>query len=96
MVALHIHLGAGRVEYHFGVFVALAFLLLYRDWRALAIGAAAIAVHHVLFDRLQALGFPVACLSEPDFGQVVLHAGYVVAQTGFEIVIGERMRRDAV
>jgi methyl-accepting chemotaxis protein len=95
-VALQIQLGMGRIEYHFGVFVTLAFLLLYRDWKPLAIGAGAIAVHHVAFDRLQALGFPVYCTSEPDFAIVLLHAGYVVVQTGFEILIGERMRRDAV
>jgi methyl-accepting chemotaxis protein len=95
-VALQIQLGMGRIEYHFGVFVTLAFLLLYRDWKPLAIGAGAIALHHVAFDRLQALGFPVYCTTEPDFAIVLLHAGYVVVQTGFEIVIGERMRRDAV
>ncbi|PSL85529.1 hypothetical protein C7T35_06245 [Variovorax sp. WS11] len=56
-VALQIQLGMGRIEYHFGVFVTLAFLLLYRDWKPLAIGAGAIALHHIAFDRLQALGF---------------------------------------
>ncbi|GLS95420.1 methyl-accepting chemotaxis protein [Piscinibacter gummiphilus] len=96
MVALHIQLGAGRTECHFGVFVTLAFLLLYRDWKPLVIGAGAIALHHIAFDRLQALGFPVFCTTDPDFARVLAHAGYVVVQTGFEIVIGERMRRDAV
>ncbi|MET0350219.1 MAG: methyl-accepting chemotaxis protein [Rhizobacter sp.] len=96
MVALQIQLGAGRTECHFGVFVTLAFLLLYRDWKPLVIGAGAIALHHIAFDRLQALGFPVYCTTEPDFLRVLAHAGYVVVQTGFEIVIGERMRRDAV
>ncbi|WP_140626194.1 methyl-accepting chemotaxis protein [Methylibium rhizosphaerae] len=95
-VALHIQLGAGRVEFHFGVFVSLAFLLLYRDWLPLVVGAVTIAVHHLAFDRLQALGFPVYCMTQPDFALVWLHAGYVIVQTGFEIVIGLRMRRDAV
>jgi methyl-accepting chemotaxis protein len=96
MVALHIQLAGGKVEYHFGVFVTLAFLLLYRDWMPLLVGAATIAVHHVAFDRLQALGFPVYCTTEPDLARVMLHAGYVVVQTGFEIVIGMRMRADTV
>jgi methyl-accepting chemotaxis protein len=96
MVALHIQLGAGRIEYHFGVFVTLAFLLLYRDWLPLVIGAATIAVHHLVFDRLQAMGFPVYCTAQPDIAIVLLHAGYVVAQTAFEIVIGLRMRADTV
>lgn len=33
MCALHIHQGMGREELHFGIFVSLAFLLCYRNWR---------------------------------------------------------------
>jgi methyl-accepting chemotaxis protein len=96
MVALHIQLSGGRIEYHFGVFVTLAFLLLYRDWMPPLVGAATIAIHHLLFDRLQALGFPVYCLSHPNLPIVLLHAGYVVVQTAFQIVIGLRMRADTL
>ncbi|MDP2000070.1 MAG: chemotaxis protein, partial [Rhodoferax sp.] len=32
LVALHIQLARGMVEFHFGVFVALALLLVYRQW----------------------------------------------------------------
>ena len=52
--ALQIHLGRGTIEFHFGVFVTLALLLVYRDWRPIVASAAFFAVHHVLFDRLQA------------------------------------------
>ena len=95
MVALHIQLGRGAIEFHFGVFVTLAFLLIYRDWRPVLAGAAVIAVHHVVFDRLQAGGVGVYCTTEADFLKVLLHAGYVVAQAGFEIVIALKMREDA-
>jgi methyl-accepting chemotaxis protein len=95
MVALQIQLGRGTLELHFGVFVTLAFLLLYRDWRPVLTAAAVIAVHHVVADRLQAGGAPVYCLTEPDFLRVLAHAGYVVAQTGFEIYMALLLRRDA-
>ena len=95
MVALHIQLGRGMPEMHFGVFVTLALLLLYRDWRPVVTAAGVIAVHHVVFDRLQAGGAAVYCLSEPDFMRVMLHAGYVVAQTSFEVYMAVLMRREA-
>jgi methyl-accepting chemotaxis protein len=90
-VALHIQLGRGTPEFHFGVFVTLALLLVYRDWRPILAGAAFFAVHHVLFDRLQASGFGVYCTTEPNFLKIVMHAGYVVVQTSLEIYIAVRM-----
>jgi methyl-accepting chemotaxis protein len=92
MVALHIHLGRGTLEFHFGVFVTLALLLVYRDWRPILLSAGFFAVHHVLFDRLQAGGYAVYCTPEPNFLKVMMHAGYVVIQTGLEVFIAVRMR----
>ncbi|HEY0954061.1 MAG TPA: methyl-accepting chemotaxis protein [Roseateles sp.] len=96
MVALHIQLARGMLEFHFGVFVTLAFLLAYRHWAPIVTGAAAIAVHHVLFDRLQAAGVGVYCLTEPGFPRVLVHAGYVVVQTAFEVLIAIKMHQRAV
>ena len=95
MTALHIQLSRGTLEFHFGVFVTLALLLVYRDWRPILLAAALIAVHHVAFDRLQAAGVGVYCLAQPDFMKVVLHAGYVVVQTGFELWMAVLMRQAA-
>ncbi|MFO1339337.1 MAG: methyl-accepting chemotaxis protein [Burkholderiaceae bacterium] len=96
IVALNIQLGGGRSEFHFGVFTSIAFLLAYRHWVPIAAGAAAIAVHHVLFDRLQAFGFPVFCQTAPDFIGVLHHASYVVAEAALGMVIARSMRRDAM
>jgi methyl-accepting chemotaxis protein len=96
MVALQIQLARGMLEFHFGVFVTLAFLLTYRHWAPVITGAAAIAVHHVLFDRLQAAGVGVYCLTDPGFSRVLIHAGYVVGQTAFELLIALQMHRRAV
>ena len=91
MVALHIQLGRGTLEFHFGVFVTLALLLVYSDWRPIVLSAAFFAVHHVLFDRLQASGVGVYCAPEPDFLKIVMHAGYVVVQTSLEVFMALKM-----
>ena len=94
-VALHIQLGRGTIEFHFGVFVTLALLLVYRDWRPILAGAAFFAVHHVLFDRLQAAGYGVYCTTEPNFLKIVMHAGYVVVQTSLEIFVAVKVAQMA-
>jgi len=95
MTALQIQVGAGLGEFHFGIFVTLSFLLLYRDWRPVVLAAALITVHHVAFDRLQAAGWGVYCLEQPDLLRVLLHVSYVVAQTALLVHIAQRMRIDA-
>ncbi|OYT99981.1 MAG: chemotaxis protein [Burkholderiales bacterium PBB1] len=95
-VALHIQLGRGTVEFHFGVFVLLGLLLVYRDWRPIAMGAALFAVHHVAFDRMQAFGLGVYCTPEANFLKMVMHALYVVVQSGIELFLALRLRQSAV
>jgi methyl-accepting chemotaxis protein len=95
-VALHIQLGRGTIEFHFGVFVLLGLLLVYRDWRPVLLAAALFAVHHLLFDRMQAFGVGVYCTPSADFFKTLMHAGYVVAQTSVEIYLGLMLRRAAV
>jgi len=96
MVALNIQIAQGMLEYHFGVFVTLAFLLAYRHWAPIITGAAFIAVHHIVFDRLQLAGVGVFCVTEPDFGRVLIHAGYVVVQTAFQVLVALGMHKRAV
>jgi methyl-accepting chemotaxis protein len=95
LVALHIQLARGELEFHFGVFVTLALLLVYLDWRPIVFAAGLFAVHHVLFDRLQAAGFGFYCTTEANFWRVMLHAAYVVVQTGLEVVLAVGMGRTA-
>jgi methyl-accepting chemotaxis protein len=95
LVALHIQLAKGELEFHFGVFVTLALLLVYLDWRPIVLAAGLFAVHHVLFDRLQAAGFGFYCTTEANFWRVMLHAAYVVVQTSLEVVLAVAMGRTA-
>lgn len=93
LVALHIQLGRGTTEFHFGVFVTLGLLMVYVDWRPLLLAAGLFAVHHVGFDRLQAAGLPFYCTPSASFLKVLMHAGYVVAQTAAEIYMTIWMSR---
>jgi len=95
LVVLHIQLARGMVEFHFGVFVTLALLLVYRDWKVIVFAALVYAVHHVAFDRLQAAGLGLYCLSAPNFPVIMLHAVYVVVQAGVEILLVVGMARAA-
>jgi len=95
MIALHIQVGLGQNLFHFGVFAILALLLVYRDWRVVLLAATVIAVHHALFNALQGAGWGVICFTEPDWGQVVLHAYYVVVQAGFELWIARQLAYEA-
>jgi len=96
MCALHIHQGGGRDELHFGLFVALAFLLCYRDWSVIVAAAALTAVHHLSFNYLQEQGFGVRCLVQPGIGIVLVHAGYVVAETIVLCYLARILHREAV
>ncbi|WP_147375823.1 methyl-accepting chemotaxis protein [Noviherbaspirillum cavernae] len=96
MVALHIQLGRGTEEFHFGVFVLLALMLAYRDWRPVLFVAALFAVHHVAFDRLQAMGMGVYCTPTPDFFKMLVHASYVIVQTGVELAIARYMHNSTL
>jgi len=93
---LHIHQAAGMLELHFGIFVLLAFLLCYRDWTVIVTAAAVIALHHLSFSWLQEAGFGVLCMPEPGFGRVLIHAAYVVAETGVLCYLAISLRRDAL
>ena len=96
LVALHLQLAAGQIEFHFGVFVVLAFLVVYLDWTVIMFGAALFAVHHIAFDRMQAAGLGLFCTTEADFARIVLHAAYVVIEAGVLSVLAVNLRSLAV
>ena len=95
LVGLLIHVARGQNEAHFAVFVFLACTVVYRHWRAVVAAAAAIAVHHLSFNYLQEWGYGAICFTEPGFGRVVEHAGYVIAQAALLVLLTVRASRDA-
>lgn len=74
--AIFIQQHLGRIELHFHVFVALAFLTIYKDYFPLITGALLTILHHLFFNVLQAADATV-------FGMPVLVFNY---GCGFEIV----------
>ncbi len=81
--ALFITQSLGRIEMHFHIFGALAFLIMYRDWRVFPLPALFVVAHHVLGNLAQVgdvtcLGLPVRVF---DYGSgwtiVLVHAAFV-------------------
>jgi methyl-accepting chemotaxis protein len=78
---LNIDQAHGMIELHFGIFVLLALLLIYQDWQVIVAAAAVIAVHHLLFNYLQANHYSVWVFSSSNFAMVFVHAAYVVVES---------------
>lgn len=97
MTALHIHLSHGFIEVHFGVFVLLAILTVYRDWLVILIAALTIAIHHLGFMLLQMQGVPVFLVPDTQLGIsiVLIHAVYVVVEAAVLMLICHRSFKEA-
>ncbi len=95
--ALLIQITKGLIESHFLIFVLLAFLLYYRDWRPIVVAAAVIAVHHLLFDVLQARGAPVYLFDHRNgLDYVLLHAVFVVFEAVMLVYMAVQLQARAV
>jgi methyl-accepting chemotaxis protein len=85
-----IHLAKGMIEFHFHIFVALAWTIIFGNPWALITAAATAAVHHVaLFLLLPSSVFNY----EATFSTVLLHAAFVVAETAINILVSNRIQR---
>ena len=89
--ALHIQQAHGMLEIHFGIFVSLAMLLYFRDWRPVLAAALTIAVHHVLFSYLQQSNSSIYVFENRNtFSIVMIHAAYVVVEAGLIIYLAHK------
>jgi methyl-accepting chemotaxis protein len=90
MSGILIHLSKGTIEFHFHIFVALAWMIIFGNPWVLLAAAATAAVHHVvLFFVLPTSVFNY----EATFGVVLLHAAFVVAETIVNIIVSLRIHR---
>ena len=93
---LTIHQSHGMIEMHFIIFALLAFLVAYRDWIPVVIGAATIAGHHLSFNMMQESGVNVYLFAESSgIGMVMIHAGFVVFETLVLVFLAIQSARDA-
>jgi methyl-accepting chemotaxis protein len=82
--ALWIHLSGGRSEFHFHVFVSLAFFTMYRRVDVILVGAAAIAVDHLV----RGIFFPMSVFGVTDAPwRWVEHAVWVVAESAVLVYV---------
>jgi len=95
--ALHIHQAHGMIEIHFGIFVLLAFLLFYRDWKPIVTAAAVIAAHHLSFNFMQAGGVGVYLFeSNTGIGLVLIHAAYVIFETAILVYMSVLFNKEVL
>jgi len=94
--ALFIHQARGMTEAHFHVFVALAFLLAYRDWRVVLAATLTIAIHHVTFAGLMFAGAPVFIFTTKAslILLTVIHAAFVVFESSVVGIIAIQGRKE--
>ena len=96
-IAIQIQVSHGLIEMHFGLFVVLAFLLAYRDWRPIVFAAGLIAVHHLACNFLQAAQMDVWVFRNgADLGVTLLHAGYVVFESVILVFLAVQLRIEGI
>lgn len=98
MTALHIQQSYGMTEMHFEVFVVLAFLIFFRDWKVVISSALVVAIHHILFFVLQSKGAGVFVVeaSQLYFYILIIHLLFVIAEGGVLSVMAHRSHQEAV
>jgi methyl-accepting chemotaxis protein len=82
MAALHIQQTMGMTEMHFQVFVLLAFLSFYRDWKVIITGTLVIAVHHILGFIIQHVNGSIIVFedAEPSLIILIIHAAFAILE----------------
>lgn len=97
MTALHLHQTMGMTELHFEVFVILAFLSFYRDWKVVLTSTLVVAVHHVLFFIIQSQGADIYIFEESRlmFYVLVIHALFAVTEGGLLMYVANVSFKEA-
>ncbi len=98
--SLFITLQLGRIEMHFHIFGALAFLVIYRDWRVLVPAVVYTVLHHGGVNYCQQndisfAGIDIAAFNyDSGWDIVLLHAAFVVFEVSILIYYCIRLRRE--
>lgn len=85
-----IHLSKGMIEFHFHIFVALAWMIVFGNPWALIVAAGTAAVHHLAFYFI----LPSSVFNyQASLSIVLLHAAFVVAETVVNLIVSLRIHR---
>ncbi|THK42132.1 hypothetical protein E8Q33_04930 [Methylophaga sp. SB9B] len=87
----------GRLEMHFHIFAALAFLIIWRDYRVMLVAASVIAIHHAASVPLQLAETSIGSIPYIVYGQgcdwatFAVHATFVILETAVLVYFCLRM-----
>ena len=97
MAALHIQQTMGMTEMHFQVFVILAFLSFFRDWKVIITGTLVVAIHHIGGFIMQHTGGAVIVFedSSPSFIILVIHAAFAIVECAVLAFVAHKSRKEA-
>ena len=97
LITTQIQVSHGLIEMHFGIFVVLAFLLAYRDWRPIVLATALVAIHYIVGNFLQAGEFNIWVFRNgADIGVVFLHATYLIFEAVILVYLAVKLRVDGI
>lgn len=79
---LHIQQAYGLIEVHFEIFIFLAMLIMFIEWRVFITAIVFVAIHHLSFYYLQTqnTGFYVFDPDRLAFSTVLIHAAYAIVE----------------
>lgn len=94
---LHIHQMNGLIEIHFEIFILLAILIVFSDWKVFISAIALIAVHHLSFYFMQSSGMGVYVFDKDRllFSNVIIHAVYAVVEAVIAGLIAKTLLDDS-
>ncbi|WP_371193611.1 methyl-accepting chemotaxis protein [Glaciecola sp. SC05] len=97
MAALHIQQTMGMTEMHFQVFVILAFLSFFRDWKVIITGTVVIAAHHIGGFAVQHMGGGIIVFedSAPSFTILLIHATFAIVECAVLTFVAHKSRKEA-
>lgn len=96
MAALHIQQTMGMTEMHFQVFVLLAFLSFYRDWKVIITGALVVAVHHIMGFIIQHVNGSIIVFedAEPSLIIFIIHASFAILECVVLVFIAKQAAKE--
>lgn len=94
---LHIHQAMGLIEVHFEIFILMACLIIYKDWRVFISAILVVAVHHLSFYYLQTQGAGVYIfdLDRLFFTTVIIHAVYAIVEAFIAGYMAKNMEQES-
>lgn len=93
---LHIQQTYGLIEVHFEIFILMAVLIMFVQWRVFITAIVFVAVHHLSFYYLQTqnTGFYVFDPDRLAFTTVLIHAGYAIVEVFVAGYIAKTLQRE--